>query len=90
MQHPLAARFTYGENWELFAYMRNLRHLEYYTNKDSKKPWDITLRAYYWLRHRRNCKRMDVFMAPNTFGPGCHLQHRGFRHVLPGTRIGAN
>ncbi len=90
MQHPLAARFTYGENWELFSYIRNLRYLEYYSNKDNKKLWDIILRGYYWLKHRRNCKMMDIFMAPNTFGPGCHLQHRGFRHILPGTKIGAN
>jgi len=90
MEHPLAARFTYGENWELYSYMRNLRHLEYYSNKQKKCPWDNVLIGYYWLKHRRNCKRMDVFMAPNTFGPGCHLQHRGFRHILPGTKIGAN
>ena len=28
MWHPLAARFTYGENWKLFAYMKNLRFME--------------------------------------------------------------
>ena len=90
MKHPLVARFTYGENWELFTYMCNLRFLEYYTNKPRKYPWDIILRGFYWLRHRRNCKRRDIFMSPNTFGAGCHLQHRGFRHILPGTKIGSN
>lgn len=55
--HPVAARFTYGENWELFSYMRNLRHLEYYTNKPRKMPWDKLLRGYYCLRHRRNIKK---------------------------------
>lgn len=90
MKHPLAAKFTFGENWELYAYMRVLRHLEYYINKDNKKVWDKILKAYYWLKHRKNCKTTDIFIAPNTVGPGCHLQHRGFRHILPGTRIGAN
>ena len=90
MLHPLAARFTYGENWELFSYMKNLRYLEYYMNKPKRYPWDILLQGLHWLRHRRNCKQMDIFMAPNTFGPGCHLQHRGFRHILPTTKIGAN
>ena len=28
MEHPLAARITYGENWKLFAYMKNLRYME--------------------------------------------------------------
>lgn len=32
MQHPLAARFTYGENWKLFAYMKNLRFMEWHLN----------------------------------------------------------
>ena len=89
MKHPLAARFTYGENWELFAYMKNLRHLEYYTNK-RQQPWDKIFKAYYWLRHRRNCKRTQIFIAPNSVGPGFHLQHRGFRHILAGTHIGSN
>lgn len=89
MQHPIISRFTFGENWELFAYMRNLRYLEYYTNKQ-QMPWDKIFKAYYWLKHRYNCKKLNVFIAPNTIGPGCHLQHRGFRHILPSTRIGKN
>lgn len=80
MQHPLAARFTYGENWELFSYMRNLRYLEYYTNK-KQKPWDKLLRAYYWLKHRKNIKRTTISIAPNSVGPGLHLVHRGFRRL---------
>lgn len=90
MEHPLAARFTYGENWELYSYMRNLRHLEYYNNKSSKMPWDKLLSFYYWMKHRRNIKKMDISIAPNSVGPGFHLQHRGFRHILPETKIGEN
>lgn len=89
MKHHYAARLTYGENWELFAYMRNLRYLEYYTNK-KKKPIDNVLRFYYWLKHRKNCKKTGIFIMPNSVGPGFHLQHRGFRHILPGSHIGAN
>lgn len=81
MQHPVAARFTYGENWELFSYMRNLRHLEYYTNKPRKMPWDKLMKAYYWLRHRRNIKKTMIHIAPNCVGPGLHLVHRGFRRL---------
>ena len=71
MKHPLAARFTYGENWELFAYMKNLRYLEYYTNK-RQRPWDKVLKAYYWLQHRKKCKRMCIDISPNSVGPGFH------------------
>lgn len=81
MQHPLAARFTYGENWELFSYMKNLRYLEYYTNKAHKMPWDKLLRAWHWLKHRRNIKRTGISIAPNCVGPGLHLVHRGFRRL---------
>ena len=89
MQHPLAARFTYGENWELFSYMRNLRHLEYYTNKQHPMPWDKLLRAYHWLQHRRNMRRMGICINVNSVGPGFHLQHRGFR-LLGNTKMGRN
>lgn len=83
MQHPLAARFTYGENWELFAYLKNLRHLEYYTNKN-QKPWDKILRAYYWLKHRKNIKKTMISIMPNSVGPGLSLVHRGFRRLGEG------
>ena len=90
MLHPFAARFTYGENWDLYSYMKNLRYLEYYMNKPKRYPWDRILQGWHWLKHRRNCKRMDIFVSPNSVGPGFHLVHRGFRHVLSGTKIGAN
>lgn len=90
MQHPLAARFTYGENWELFSYMRKLRYLEYYTNKSNQMPWDKALRACHWIIHRRNMKRMGISIDVNSVGPGFHLQYRGFRHILSGSKIGKN
>lgn len=90
MQHPLAARFTYGENWELFAYMRNLRYLEYYLNKPNKGLLDKLFYGWHWIRHRWNCKRMNIFVAPNSVGEGFHLQHRGYRHLSSKTKIGKN
>ena len=90
MQHPLAARFTYGENWELFSYMRNLRYLEYYTNKSPKTFIDKFLRVWYWLKHRRNIKNTMIFVGPNSIGPGLHLVHRGFRRIGPYIHIGSN
>lgn len=90
MEHPLIAKYTYGENWELYSYMRNLRFLEYYINKPKQYPWDIILRGYRWLKHRRNCKQRNIYISPNSVGPGFHLVHRGFRHILAGTKIGAN
>lgn len=72
MKHPIAAKFTYGENWDLYSYMRTLRYLEYYTNK-TQQPWDKILKTYYWLKHRKNCKKFDISIAPNSVGPGFHL-----------------
>jgi len=90
MKHPVIARFTYGENWDLFSFLYNLRHLEYYMNKPNKYLWDKLIMIYYWLNHRRKCKRLDIYVAPNSIGPGCHFVHRGFRHILFGSKIGAN
>lgn len=91
MKHPFIARLTYGENWELFSYMLNLRHLEYYTNK-RQRPWDKLFRAYYWLKHRKNIKKTMIHIAPNCVGPGLHLVHRGFRRLGEGSymHIGCN
>ena len=89
MVHPYVARFTYGENWQLFSYMKTLRYLEFYTNK-KQTPWNRLLRFWYWLKHRKNCSQMGIHLAPNSVGPGFHLQHRGFRHLNTNTKIGKN
>jgi serine O-acetyltransferase len=95
MEHPLAARFTYGENWKLFAYMKNLRYMEWHINNVNTgnvliKFYHRTAYALRWLRWRRMSKNLDVTISPNNVGPGFHLVHYGFRHILRGTKIGRN
>lgn len=89
MQHSLAARLTYGENRELFAYMKNLRYLEYYTNK-TQKTWDKFFRGWHWLIHRCMSKKQNIYIPVNSVGSGFHLEHRGFRHLNGNTKIGTN
>lgn len=90
MQNPIISRITFGENWELFSYMRNLRRLEYSINKHKKYLWDYILWGFRWLRHRYNCRRLNVTIFPNTVGKGFHLVHRGFRRIDVFVTIGDN
>ena len=69
MEHPFLARLTYGENWQMFSYMRTLRYLEYYKNT-RRSLYGKLLFAYYLLRHRRNCLKYGITIAPNVVGPG--------------------
>lgn len=89
MTHPLFARITYGENYKMFSYLRNLRYLEYYQNK-KKLPWDFPLLAYRLLKHRRNCLKLQINLSPNTIGKGLNLVHPGFRRIGAYTQIGVN
>lgn len=90
MQHPFLARLTFGENWALWSYIRNLRYLEFYKNK-KKLPWDYLLLVYYMLKHRRKSLKLNIMVPPNTTGPGLHLVHPGFRRFTGGyVRIGAS
>lgn len=95
MQHPLAARFTFGENWKLFAYTKNLRFMEWHLNNMNcgnpfTKVFHKSAYAFRWLRWRRLSQKYDVTVSPNNVGPGFHLVHYGFRHILSGTKIGRN
>lgn len=104
MQHPLAARFTFGENWALFSYMKNLRYLEWHYNilKVSKnngnnihfflcgKIYHNVAYCWCWLKHRKKSKSLSITVSPNSLGPGAHFVHYGFRHILEGTQIGKN
>ena len=82
MEHPLAARFTYGENWKLFAYMKNLRYMEWHLNNmrngnSLKKYFHRLAYALRWLRWRKLSQKYDVTIFPHNVGPGCHLVHYG-------------
>ena len=95
MEHPLAARFTYGENWKLFAYMKNLRYMEWHLN--NMKTGSLFVKSFHklayalrWLRWRKLSQKYDVTISPNNIGPGCHLVHYGFGQILSGTKIGRN
>jgi serine O-acetyltransferase len=95
MEHPLAARFTYGEHWKLFTYVRNLRYMEWHINNVNIgnaliKFYHRIAYALRWLRWRRMSKNLDVTISPNNVGPGFHLVHYGFRHILSGTKIVRN
>ncbi len=89
MQNPFAARFTYGEKWQLFLYMKNLRYLEFYMKK-KQKLWDELFKFWHQFLHCRNCSQMGMRIVPNSVGLGFHLQHRGFRHLNTNTIIGKN
>lgn len=80
MQHPWVARFTYGENWAMFQYMKTLRKLEYYKNSPTPLLGKF-LYAYYLLKHRRNCLKYDMYISPNIVGEGFKIVHPGFRRV---------
>ena len=80
MLHPLVARFTYGENWAMFQYMKTLRKLEYYKNTPPHMLRKY-LYSYYLLKHRRNCLKYDMYISPNIVGEGFKIVHPGFRRV---------
>lgn len=90
MEHPFLARFTYGENWRMFSYIKTLRHLEYYKNTQTTILGKL-MYCYYLLRHRRNCWKYKIYISPNVVGPGLKIVHSGFRRFGgPNMRIGAN
>lgn len=62
----MMARFTYGENWVMFNYMR--RKLEYYTNPPNL--FGKFLKTYYLLKHRCNCLKYGMHISPNIVGEG--------------------
>lgn len=90
IKHPFLARITFGENWELFSYVKNLRYLEYYSNR--RGTLNKIFRFYHWFLHRRNIKKTGIHISPNCVGPGLHLVHRGFRRLGEKSymKIGAN
>ena len=79
MEHPLIARFTYGENWAMFQYLKTLRKLEYHQN--TPHLFGRLLKVYYLLKHRRQCLKRDMYISPDVVGEGFKIVHPGFRRI---------
>lgn len=66
--------FMGDEGYVIKKYLRLLRYLEYYTNKQ-KKPWDYILYAYYFYRFRRARIKTGIQLNVNTIGKGLYIPH---------------
>lgn len=80
MKYPIAARFSYGENWTMFKYMKTLRKLEYYTNS-TPSFFKMPLRIWFHLKHRRQSLKYNLYIYPNIVGEGFNIVHPGFRRI---------
>lgn len=88
-KYPLLGKLSYGENSIMFSYVKNLRYLEYYTNK-KQMPWDKIFRIWHFLRWRRLNIKHQLYIQPNCIGPGLHLVHHGYRRIGSIKSIGKN
>lgn len=89
-KYPFLAKFSWSENGTMYAYVRNLRYLEYYTNKKLQMPWDKLLRMWYLLKWRRANLKHQIYIKPNCVGPGIHIVHHGYRRIGSVKSIGCN
>ncbi len=89
MKYPLYSRLTFGENYKMYSYVRNLRYLEYYKNK-KKNIFEVFCYYYRYLLHRRNCIKYQINISPNSTGKGLFILHPGFRRIGPYVKIGDN
>lgn len=88
-KHPLLAKFSWSKNGTMFAYVRNLRYLEYYTNK-TQKPWDKLLRLWHLMKWRRMNLKRQLYIKPNCVGSGLHIVHHGYQRIDSVKSIGSN
>lgn len=81
----LKDRILHNEVWYIFHYIRHLRYVEYYQDKNKLK----FLWHFFWYKRLGFKLRMTIY--PNTIGPGFRIYHAGdFVHVGPNVRIGRN
>ncbi|MCR8894191.1 serine O-acetyltransferase [Bacteroides sp. ET336] len=88
IKFPLLQKLTYSENYPIYKYIKTLRKYEYYLN--NKHWYNIIAYYYYKLLHRRNILKNNIFISPNTIGPGLQIMHPGFRRIGVMAKIGKN
>lgn len=75
----------HNEVWYIFHYIRHLRYVEYYKDKN------LLLYLWHFFRYKRLGFKLRMTIYPGTVGPGFRIYHAGdFVHVGPNVRIGKN
>ena len=78
-------RILHNEVWYIFHYIRHLRYVEYYKDKNKL----LFLWHFFWYKRLGFKLRMTIY--PGTIGPGFRIYHAGdFLYVGQNVHIGKN
>jgi len=80
---------TRSDEYYIRAFMVTLRHYEYYLNK-RRSPLDLIPYLFYWWNYRRLKLKSQLFIMPNTVGPGFYPVHAGFMRSGKYVCVGKN
>lgn len=80
---------TRSDEYYIRAFMVTLRHYEYYLNK-RRSPLDLIPYLFYWWNYRRLKLKSQLFIMPNTVGPGFYPVHAGFMRFGKYVCVGKN
>lgn len=81
-------RILHNEVYYIFHYIRHLRYIEYYKNRDGLYK---LLFLYHWYCYKHLGFRLKMAIYPYTIGSGFRIYHAGaYTHVGPNVRIGKN
>lgn len=81
----LKDRLLHNEAWYIFHYIRHLRYIEYYKNKNK------LLFLWHFFLYKRLGFKLKITIYPGTVGPGFRIYHAGdFIHVGRNVKIGEN
>lgn len=86
-KHLLIKWLTRSDEYYNIAFMRTLRHYEYYLNK-KRNIFDLIPYLWYWWNYRRLKLKTNVFLAPNVADSGFFLVHPGFFRAGSWVHIG--
>lgn len=88
IRFPLLQKLSYSENYRIYKYLKTLRYYEYYYN--NRRWYYIIPYLFFKLLHRRNIVKTNIFIFPNTLGPGVQIMHPGFRRIGRMVKVGKN
>lgn len=78
-------KLLHNEVWYIFHYIKHLRYIEYYKNKNK------LLFLWHFYKYKHLGFKLRITIYPGTIGPGFRIYHIGdFIHVGPNITIGKN